>query len=237
MAEEEPLPRLIRSFRQFEFAPNNQKYYVILFMALKADTFRIAVVDGSFECWISKEETFASVKNPAYSDPTNAFRSHLITALSNPGDQYYAIEEVNSKELKIMRICDEIRVLIAHIKCYRSRQNGKNMVYVFAKIADTLTNQQQTNQKLVRDNQQLQQRWDESLALVDEAILAKNTQEEQLMAKFVLILNEKKKHIAQLQAEIQQLKQRSNVPLLPNKKRKIIEISDDDDDDKNNDNE
>ncbi len=234
------VPKYVESFRKHKLLPNGKQYFIAMVRQLRGTKFRIAIMNEN-ECWISMELLFEKVRNPAC---TNAnFRSDLIMAFAHPNHEQFEINETNCDKkgnpmsvstaavipIKLLKVCQKasgVTIVIANIKCYKSKRTGSNLLYILEKMDKTLLDHKKKNCQLLEDNKKFQERYNQSLVLVDEATLAKNNQEQELMGKFVLILNEKKKKIQALEAEILRLKQGGKGDDNKNKKRK----RDDDDD-------
>eukprot|EP00483_Globobulimina_turgida_P013337 UN13361 len=116
-----------------------------------------------------------------------------------------------------------LRIQMAKFKFYAGRNN---LFYCFGKLASTLRQKIRENVQFNSDNVNFQKQYNETLELVNEAISAKSQQEEELLNKFVFVLNEKKKQIRSLQSEIVQLKGNGNNNKNRNRKRKIDVLDD-----------
>ena len=220
--------KLIASFRKFKLSPNNNEYYIAIIRSLGTDTFRLVLVDKE-ACYISKESSYDDIRNESYSTTNmKQFRNVLVSAISKPNDKDYEIQEIEHwgkdknkteshpkcKELVIIRrAIGGLKIIIANIKVYLGKKGnkGNNLDYLLEKMSKTLIAKQQKNEGLLRDNLKFQDKYNQSLQYIEESISAKNNQEQELLSKFVLILNEKKKKIRALQREILRLKQHGNI--------------------------
>eukprot|EP01083_Nonionella_stella_P285466 971643_1 len=220
--QQQPSQQNIKLLKSLEkFTINDHQYYVALIRKSGASSFRLSIIEknNTCTCWTSSELQFDKIRNEALSGNMEDFRNHLISALSNPNDHDYQIKHVIQKkskktnvfEIQILRKAAGITVLIANIKCYLAKHHGTNLFYLLDKASATLEHQKQDNTQYRRDNINFQKKYNESLQHVEEAISAKNKQEQQLLSKFVMILNEKKKKIRALQREINRLKGQNNV--------------------------
>lgn len=220
--------KLITSFRRFKILPNDEEWFLASIRVLGSDKFRLALVNKDI-CYMSQECDYDKIRNESYSTTNSEqFRTHFISATTNPNDEDYEIEaedqwgknkESNKSEyprrkiLKIVRKAGNLRIVIAKVGVHLNKRSdvGKNMTYLLGKMVDTLFAKQQQNERLLRDNNKFQIKYNKSLQFIDEAMSAKNNQEQELLSKFVLILNEKKKKIRALQQEIFRLKQNGNI--------------------------
>ena len=218
--------KLVTSFRKFNLLPNNEEWYLAVIRTLGTDEFRIFLANKD-TCYASNKCNYDIIRNKSYSTTNSKqFRGHFISAISKPNDRDYEIEVEDQwkgstqnkgkyprkKKLNIVRKAGNLRIIIATITVALNKKDneGQNIEYLFNKITKTLFAKQQKNEGLLKDNIKFQSKYDESLAFMDEAISAKNNQEQELLSKFVLILNEKKKKIRALQQEIFRLKQNGN---------------------------
>eukprot|EP01084_Bolivina_argentea_P311850 539850_1 len=214
------------TLHKFHLLPHNNEYFIGIIQNKqenkeenkeenKNNEFRIAMINKS-DCWISKPETFSDLRNNAFISDQNEtqFRNNLIFSLTTPKHKSYEIEEIETnknkcqgKEIKIYRKTNDLRIEFADFKLYTG---DRNIFFCLNKLSQTLNNKTIKNQHYKIDNIKFKEKYDNALELLNECIEGNEKQEQQLLNKFVLILNQKKKQIRALQQEIQRLKNNKN---------------------------
>ena len=198
----QPKRRELTSFHGFEFS-NKKKYHLGVIRKLTADSFRVMVSNGK-HCWASKDLKYEDIRPKSLGRQNiDDYRANVIAALSLQREDYvYEENDIGnnktSKEIKILHNVGGLKVHLCDFKVNLNTNEGENEEYLFGKLQEKYSKFDNKIKKLNDKIDQLTKAKNAAMQLTDEAINVKENLENELMDKFVKILNEKKRQIRKL---------------------------------------
>ena len=199
--------KLLRSLKKFRI--NNNDYFIGMSRRTEGNTLRAIIIDlKDNKIFISPEKKFDEIVDKNRLKGNNKldyWRNIIISSLQKPRNNIELIindENGKKKELIIKSIKNGFETIIGSIDCCRGPQNA---IYLYDKFTTTIEYFMKQSMTNIDANKKLIQTCEESKLLVVEALKIKEENEQNMLRKFVMILNEKKKKIRKQNIEIHRL--------------------------------